>query len=101
MSMESQHRLQEQGSSPSQTSTQGAQPTRQPEMTKEQREFLDKMNKLMFSVQELSFAVAILPPKLIEQYPELQELVESARNVVRSYYEIHKFIKKRSRSVKG
>jgi len=73
-------------------------PQEQREMTPEQREFLDKMNKLITSAQELSYALALLPTNLVEENQELKELVESARNVVRATWEFHKYIKSRARA---
>ena len=68
-----------------------------PELTPEQREFLDAMNNLIMSAQELSYALALLPNELIQKHPELQELVESARNVVRATWMFHKLVKRRAR----
>lgn len=67
------------------------------ELTPEQREFLDKMNNLIMSAQELSYALALIPNDLIEKHPELRELVEAARSVVRATWEFHKFVKRRAR----
>jgi len=75
----------------------GEQPTVTPELSKEQREFLDAMNSLIMSAQELSYALALLPNELIEKHQELKELVESARNVVRATWRFHKLIKQRTR----
>jgi len=72
-------------------------PTTAPQLTPEQKEFLDAMNSLIMSAQELSYAVALLPNELIEKHPELKELVESARNVVRATWRFHKLIKQRMR----
>jgi len=70
---------------------------RAPEMTPEQREFLDAMNQLILSAQELSYVVALLPNELIEKHPELRELVDAAKNVVRATWTFHKLIKQRMR----
>jgi len=67
------------------------------ELTPEQKEFLEAMNSLILSAQELSYAVALLPNELVEQHQELKELVESARNVVRATWKFHKLIKQRTR----
>jgi len=69
-------------------------PTQQ-ELTPEQRKFLDTMNNLIMSAQELSYAVALLPNELIEKHPELKELIDSAKNVVRATWQLHKLIKSR------
>jgi len=66
-----------------------------PELTQEQKEFLDAMNNLILSAQELAYAVALLPPELITKYPELAELVNSARNVVRAVWQFHKLVRRR------
>jgi len=66
-----------------------------PELTAEQKEFLDAMNNLILSAQELSYAVALLPNDLVESHPEIRDLMESAKNVVRAVYRFHKLIKKR------
>jgi len=68
-----------------------------PELTQEQKEFLDALNELIMSAQELSYTVALLPPELEEKYPELKELTAAARNVVRAVYKFHKLIKSRAR----
>jgi len=77
--------------------TVAAQPTTQtaPELSPEQREFLDAMNNLILSAQELSYALALLPNELVETHQELKELVESARSVVRATWRFHKLIKHR------
>jgi len=73
------------------------QATAAPELSPEQKEFLDAMNNLILSAQELSYAVALLPNELIEKHTELRELVESARSVVRATWRFHKLIKQRMR----
>jgi len=73
--------------------TAAAQPTT--ELSPEQREFLDAMNNLILSAQELSYALALLPNELVETHQELKELVESARSVVRATWRFHKLIKHR------
>jgi len=86
--------------------TQPTQPTQQPapqaavppvtvELTPEQREFLDALNNLILSAQELSYAVALLPNELVETHPELKDLVEAAKNVVRAVYRFHKLVRRR------
>ncbi|MCD6487804.1 MAG: hypothetical protein J7K21_01080 [Desulfurococcales archaeon] len=83
------------------TSTKTQEPEQAPEstpqLTPEQKEFLDAMNNLIMSAQELSYTVALLPNDLVEQHQELKELVESARNVVRATWRFHKLIKQRMR----
>jgi len=85
--------------SPEQLPTQPTEtPTEvKPELTKEQKEFLDAMNNLILSAQELSYAVALVPNELVEQHQELKELIDSARNVVRATWHFHKLIKSRMR----
>jgi len=66
------------------------------ELTPEQREFLEALNSLILSAQELSYTVALLPNELVETHSELRDLVEAARNVVRSVYRFHKLVKRRA-----
>jgi len=70
-------------------------PAPAPELTQEQREFLDAMNQLILSAQELSYTVALVPNDLIEKHQELRELVDAARNVVRATWHFHKLVKRR------
>jgi len=67
-----------------------------PEIPPEQREFLEAMNQLILSAQELSYAVALLPNDLVETHPEIRELVDASKNVVRSVWRFHKLIKRRA-----
>lgn len=70
-------------------------PAPAPELTQEQREFLEAMNQLIMSAQELSYTVALVPNELIERHQELRELVDAARNVVRATWHFHKLVKRR------
>jgi len=72
-----------------------AQQQQAPELTPEQREILEAMNGLIMAAQELSYAVALLPNELVEKHPELRELVDAARNVVRATWRFHKLIRSR------
>jgi len=66
------------------------------DLSSEQKAFLDAMNNLIFAAQELSYTVALVPSELEEKYPELKDLIESSKNVVRATYNFHKLIKARA-----
>ena len=55
------------------------------------------MNRLIISTQELSYAVALISNELVEKHPELKELIEAAKNVVRASYDFYKIVKRRAR----
>jgi len=80
---------------PEQTPAQPPTPPVAPELTPEQKEFLEALNNLILSAQELSYAVALLPNELVEAHPELRDLVEASKNVVRAVYRFHKLVKRR------
>ncbi len=68
-------------------------PSKIPEMTEEQKKFLDALNELLMATQELSFAVALVPNEAVEKYSEISDLVATAKNVVRATYRLHKIVK--------
>jgi len=68
-------------------------PVTPPQVSEEQKKFLDALNNLIFNVQELSYAVALVPEDLTTQSDELKDLMSSARNVIRSAYQFHKLVK--------
>jgi len=64
-----------------------------PQVSEEQKKFLDALNNLIFNVQELAYAVALVPEDVVNKYPELQDLMSSAKDVIRSAYNFHKLVK--------
>jgi len=91
---------------PTQTTTQSTpqvttpqvatQPPRQ-ELTPEQREFMNILNDLIMSAQELSYALAVVDSSKASQDEGIKELIETARNVVRNVWRFHRFVKQRMR----
>lgn len=67
------------------------------EIPEEQKKFLDVLNELLIATQELSFAVALVPQEVVEKYSEIKDLTESAKNVVKATYKLHKLVKRMSR----
>lgn len=59
------------------------------------------MNDLILSAQELSYALAVVDQSIIERHPELKELIEAARSVVRNVWRFHKFVKTRTRGARS
>jgi len=71
-----------------------------PELPPEQKEFLDILNDLIASAQELSYQLATLDQSKLPRYPELaqelSELLESAKNVVVAVKRLHRFVRRRA-----
>jgi len=95
-----------QTSTPSQGSTavQPQQPSTQPQPqptpvqpTKEQQEFLNALNDLMTSINELSFTASLLDDELLEKYPELKDLSVAVKKVVKSAWRFVKLVRRSRR----
>lgn len=75
-----------------------AAPTTQ--LTPEQQEFMNILNDLIMSAQELSYALAVVDQSIVEKHPELKDLLEAARSVVKNVWRFHKFVKTRVRGAR-
>jgi len=65
------------------------------ELSEEEKSFLDALTGLVTSAQELSYALAAIDVTSLGDTPEARELVESARNVVKSVWRFHRLVKSR------
>jgi len=63
-------------------------------INEEQKKFLDALNNLIFNVQELSYALALVEGDESKYSEEIKELINAARDVIRSAYQFHKLVKK-------
>lgn len=70
-------------------------PTPRRELTEEEKEFLNSLTDLVTAAQELSYALAAIDVELLGDNPELKELLEAARNVVRAVWKFHRLVKTR------
>jgi len=68
-------------------------PVTPPQVSEEQKQFLDALNNLIFTVQELAYAKALVKEDIVDKYPELKDLMASATEVIRSAYQFHKLVK--------
>lgn len=78
---------------PAQTPSQPA--TR--ELTPEEKQFLNSLTELVTSAQELSYALAAIDTHQFHNDPEMRELLDAAKNVVRAVWRFHKLVKTRMR----
>jgi len=68
----------------------------QPQMTPEQKAFLDALNELISSAQELSYEMATLDPEAIRKAPEIRDLINAGRKVVVAVKKLHNLIRTRA-----
>ena len=65
------------------------------ELTEEEKEFLNSLTDLVTAAQELSYALAAVDAESLGDSPELKEVLEAARNVVRAVWKFHRLVKTR------
>ena len=76
------------------------QPQPQPTVaqpTREQQEFLNALNDLMTSINELSFTASLLDDELLEKHPELKDLSIAVKKVVKSAWRFVKLVRRSRR----
>ena len=67
------------------------------ELTEEEKEFLNALTNLVTAAQELSYALAAVDVETLGDSPELKEILETARNVVKAVWRFHRLVKTRMR----
>jgi len=70
-------------------------PTPAPQVSPEQQELMNIINELVTGAQELSYELATLPYRLIEEHPELKDWYEASRKQVMTVKKLVKFLKER------
>jgi len=68
----------------------------QPQITPEQRAFLEALNELISSAQELSYEMATLDPDVMRKAPEIRDLINAGRKVVVAVKKLHNLIRART-----
>ncbi|MEM1820422.1 MAG: hypothetical protein QW230_01640 [Thermofilum sp.] len=69
------------------------------ELTPEEREFLQAISDLITATQELAYALGSIDPEIIVKYPQVKELHEVAREVVRKSWNFYRMVKRRMGAV--
>ncbi|RKX43469.1 MAG: hypothetical protein DRP27_08100 [Thermotogae bacterium] len=70
-------------------------PTPKRELTEEEKAFLGALGDLVSSAQELAYALAAVDAETLGDNPELKEVIEAARSVVRAVWRFHRLVKTR------
>lgn len=67
-----------------------------PELTPDQKRFIQLLNEMMLAIHEVVYTSNLLDQEVINKYPELQDLVESIRKLGRVGWNFQKLAKRLS-----
>lgn len=79
--------------SPSQLEQQHQQIVKQ-EIPPEQKKFLELLNEMMQSIHEVVYTSNLIEGSMIQQHPELQDLVDAIKHLGRVAWEFQKLAKR-------
>lgn len=69
-------------------------PPQRAELPPEQKKFLELLNEMMQSIHEVVYTSNLIEGSMVQEHPELQDLVEAIKHLGRVAWEFQKLAKK-------